>query len=432
MKLALLTLGTFGDVRPFLALAYGLEERGHQVTLAGPENFLGYVTETYKRPYAPIGLNSQQVLESEEGRRWMAAGDSKQFLEAMARITHDKRFAIERDVAAACADCDLIISHPLLLFYAAILSEKLNKPLMLANPFPVTPATSAFPHFLATTKPLPFGFLNKFSYRLVNRVYEKSVRGDMNEWRSKLGGLAPLRGILYDKLERQGVPILQAFSRELVPPPNDWSSRVYITGAWKIPQRYLPEEEKAALPDDLNAWLQEGPPPIYFGFGSLPVLEPRKMVQLALEAAAHAGTRALIASGWSVLELGAEQLPNSVRLIRYASHEQLFPSCSLIVHHGGAGTTHTALESGTPSIICSTYADQPFWGERVAALGVGAHLPFSRLTQDRLLESIRKLQTSAVQQQALDVARRIRMETGLANALDVVERHLATAPVYRN
>ena len=190
MKITLLTMGTFGDVRPFLALAYGLEERGHIVTLAGPENFYQYVTETYKRPYVSVGLNSQQVLESEEGRRWMASGDSKQFLKQMAKITHDSRFALERDTAAACKDCDLIIAHPLQVYYACMLSEKLNKPLIIANLFPISPATSAFPHFLARTKKLPFGFLNKATYRLVNSVYEKGLREDMNEWRVKLGGSA--------------------------------------------------------------------------------------------------------------------------------------------------------------------------------------------------------------------------------------------------
>jgi sterol 3beta-glucosyltransferase len=113
-------MGTFGDVRPFLALAYGLEERGHQVTLAGPENFLEYVMKTYNRPYLPIGLDSQKVLESEEGRKWMASGNVKQFLKQMNHISHERRFEMQRDAALACADCDLIIVHPLQVFLAAI------------------------------------------------------------------------------------------------------------------------------------------------------------------------------------------------------------------------------------------------------------------------------------------------------------------------
>lgn len=425
-------MGTFGDVRPFLALAYGLEERGHAVTLAGPENFLSYIAETYQRPYVPIGLDSQRVLESEEGRRWMAAGDSKQFLKQMAQITHESRFALERDAMLACENCDLIVAHPLMVYYACVLSEKLHKPLVLANTFPVSPATSAFPHFLARTKKLPFGFLNKASYRLVNSVYEKSVRKDMNEWRAKLGGLEPMRGTLYNKLERQKVPVMQAFSPALVPPPGDWGDNVLVTGQWKIPARHVPEQEQAALPGELQTWLDAGPSPIYFGFGSLPVLEPQKMIGTVIDIARALQSRAILASGWSAMDTGGMPLPDSIRMIKSANHELLFPRCSLVVHHGGAGTTHTAAENGIPAIVCSTYADQPFWGERLAELGIGAHIPFPSLGKENLLASIRKLQAPDVRRRAAEIASRIKAESGLRTALDFLERQAPTAPVYKN
>lgn len=431
MKIALLTLGTLGDIRPFLALAFGLEERGHLVTLAGPENFHQYVTETYNKPYVSIGMNTQQVLESEDGRKWMASGDSRQFIKQLSMIAHENRHAVERDVTAACEDCDLIIAHPLQLYYGCYLSEKLNKPIIIANPFPIAPATGAFPHFLVTTRKLPFGFLNKATYRLTAGVYEKGLSKDMNEWRGKLG-LTPSRGVLFNKIEHQKIPIMQAFSRELVAPPKDWGNHIVTTGQWKIPTQYVPDQEKKPLEADLVEWLDEGPPPIYFGFGSLPVLEPQKMLDMAVDIARTLNTRAIIASGWSDMDSGGEPLPNTVRMIKSANHELLFPRCSTIIHHGGAGTTHTAIESSVPSIICSTYADQPFWGERITELGIGRHIPFSKLTKEKLLLAIRELQDTAVRAKAAGVAKYMGAENGLESALSFLEDQIPSAPVYKN
>ena len=130
--------------------------------------------------------------------------------------------------------------------------------------------------------------------------------------------------------------------------------------------------------------------------------------------------------------IGEETSFLTLFMIQSANHELLFPRCSLIVHHGGAGTTHTAAESGTPAIICSTYADQPFWGERITELGIGEHIPFPSLTKEKLLRSIRKLQAPDVRQRATEISKRIKAETGLQTALDFLENQIPTAPVYKN
>lgn len=394
-------------------------------------NFHKYVTETYGRSYLSIGMDTQQVLESEDGRKWMASGDTRQFLKQLSKIAHENRHAVEKDSEAACANCDLIIAHPLHLYYGCYLSEKHNIPIIIANPFPIAPATRAFPHFLTGTRILPFGFLNKATYRLAARMYEKGLRKDMDDWRGGLG-LAPSRGDLFSKVEHQNIPIMQAFSRELVSPPEDWGDRVVITGQWKIPKRYVPEQEKQPLSTQLVEWLDDGSPPIYFGFGSLPVLEPQKMLDMVVDITRILNARAIIASGWSELDSGRGRLPDTVKMVKSVNHELLFPRCCTIIHHGGAGTTHTAIESGVPAIICSTYADQPFWGERITALGIGRHIPFPKLTQKKLLQGIRELQSPEVLARASNVARRMKAENGLETALKFLDDQIPTAPVYQN
>jgi sterol 3beta-glucosyltransferase len=430
MKITLLVTGTLGDVRPNLALALGLQELGHHVTLVAPENFESYVKPFNIRYHSLVG-NTQEILESDEGRQWMASGNVKGFMNALNQITHKTRYEAQRDILSACQDCDLMIVHPLLLFYAATLSEKLKKPLILASPFPFAPATTEFPQFLVRAKRLPFGFLNKITHRLFAKVYEKGKADDMNEWRSTLG-LAPLRGSLFKNLIDQRIPILHAYSPSLVTHPKDWGEHNFITGQWKLEDKHIPEHTQANSNDDLDQWLARGQAPIYFGFGSLPVLEPQKMVAMVIDITKSLNTRAIIASGWSDISSNGTSLPDSIFMIQSADHESLFPRCSCVIHHGGAGTTHTTLESGTPSIICSTYADQPFWGERITDLKIGRHIPFPKLTKENLIQAIQELNHESIRARAAEIGKNIKAENGLQNALNWVEKHLPTLPVYKN
>ncbi|MBU9713626.1 glycosyltransferase [Evansella tamaricis] len=429
MKITLLTIGTLGDVRPFLALALGLQKMGHQVTLAGPENFTSYI-DTYHVPYHSLEIDTKQLLESDEGKKWMASGNVKKFMEELQNINHERRYVLERDTTAACQDCNLVIAHPLLLFQAATLSENFQIPLMIATPFPTSPKTKEFPHFLVRSKKLPFGFLNEFTYLLFAKVYEKSNRKDLNEWRLKLD-LPPLRGSVFAKLVKQQIPILHAYSNELVPFPNDWGDHNYITGHWKIPKNSL-EHEENQLPEDLLAWLESGEKPIYFGFGSLPILDPQKMIDMVVEITQSLQTRAIIASGWSDMMPKDSSLTHSIFMLKSANHELLFPHCSIIIHHGGAGTTHTTLESGVPSIICSTYADQPFWGERITELNIGRHIPFPKLTKQNLTNALLELKNDRVKEKATAIGMRMKTENGLENALEMIDRHIERVPVYNN
>jgi len=429
MNISLLTIGTLGDIQPFTALALGLKELGHRVTMTVPVNLESYV-KPFQIPYHLLALNTQELLESESGQRWMASGNVKEFMKELNAIAHRNRYDAQEVILTACQDCDLIIVHPLLLFYAATVAEKLNKPFMLANTFPMAPATREFPHFLVSVKSLPLGSLNKFTHRLFAKVFEKGKAADMNEWRSKLG-LKPLQGSLFRKMTEQRIPVLHMYSPALVPHPADWGDHNFVTGQWKMADKYRPQQTVTESDDQLEQWLARGEAPVYFGFGSLPVLEPLKMIEMIREIAITLNKRAIIASGWSSMAVSTP-LPDSVIMIRSAHHESLFPRCSVVIHHGGVGTTHTALESGTPSIICSTYADQPFWGERITKLKIGRHIPFPKLTKENLSQAIQALDHEGVRIRAAEIAKRVKAEQGLKNALNWIEKQARTAPVYKN
>ena len=137
---------------------------------------------------------------------------------------------------------------------------------------------------------------------------------------------------------------------------------------------------------------------------------------------ARAGQRGIIHAGWGGLQRAA--LPNSVLMISSAPFSWLFPRVAAVVHHGGAGTTSAGLRAGVPSVVVPFFGDQPFWGQRVADLGVGpAPIPRKKLTVERLARAIRTAVTDeAMRGRAAELGKTIRAEDGVGNAVAVVAR----------
>jgi sterol 3beta-glucosyltransferase len=215
--------------------------------------------------------------------------------------------------------------------------------------------------------------------------------------------------------------VLYGYSRHVLPPPADWGPDEHVTGYW-----FLDPEETWQPPADLAAFLAAGPPPVYIGFGSMGSRNPAASAQLALGALAASGQRGILASGWGGLR--ETDLPESVFMVRAVPHSWLFPQLAAVVHHGGAGTTAAGLRAGVPSLIVPFFGDQPFWGRRVAALGVGPDpLPRKRLSEDTLASAIRQAVGDAgMKVQAAAMAEKIRAEDGVVKAIDLVLRYAAT------
>jgi len=149
---------------------------------------------------------------------------------------------------------------------------------------------------------------------------------------------------------------------------------------------------------------------------------PEATAQLILQALARTRQRAIMQSGWGGLR--STSVPDSVFMIDAVPHAWLFPRMAAVVHHGGAGTTSAGLRAGVPSIIVPFFGDQPYWGQRVADLGVGpAPIPYKRLTADRLAQAIEIAVTDqAMRQRAAELGSKIRAENGIARAVDVIQQ----------
>ncbi len=183
--------------------------------------------------------------------------------------------------------------------------------------------------------------------------------------------------------------MLSAYSPSIIPHPADWPDSVHITGYF-----FADTQADWQPSPELEAFLEAGDPPVYIGFGSMAGRDPEQFARLILEALAKSGQRGLLLTGWGGLH--PESVPDNVFVVDSAPHSWLFPRMAAVVHHGGAGTTAEGLRAGVPSVIVPFILDQPFWGARIKALGLGPDpIPQKNLTADRLANAIKLAVTNS-------------------------------------
>ena len=211
------------------------------------------------------------------------------------------------------------------------------------------------------------------------------------------------------------------WSPGLIPKPADWGPEIDIAGFV-----FLDLASSFKPPESLSKFLDAGEPPVYIGFGSIVVDDPDRFTSLIFEAVKKAGIRALVSKGWG--RLGDEiNTPENIYILENTPHDWLFPRCSAVVHHGGAGTTAIGLKCGKPTMTVPFFGDQPFWGAMVARAGAGAHeaIPYKRLSSEELAAGIKQCLTPEAKKAAKTIAKSIKEEgDGAKNAVESFHRHL--------
>lgn len=416
MKITINAFGTRGDVQPYIALGLGLKNAGHQVTVNTHRIFEDFVRQ-YGLDYFPNEIDSRQVLLSESVAELganpfkISGWITRHFKATLAHL-----FETTLDAAQ---DSDLLVNSVLSLagWHAA---QKLQIPVIGTYLQPYTP-TEDFPAVTSPVLPswLPFrGAYNYLSAKFTNQSVFSLLRQIMNDCRAEIYDLPPLGMSYYWQVDSPNadVPMVYGFSQHIIPRPANWNRFKRVTGYW-----FLDQSKGYQPPPDLVNFLESGPPPVYIGFGSMVDHEQEKITSLILEALEIAACRAVLLSGWS--ELGQANLPDTVYAIDSVPHDWLFPQMSAVVHHGGAGTTHTGLHAGVPSIIVPFFGDQPFWGRRVYDLGVGPRpIPRKKLTARHLAQSILHATTSdRICKNAARLGKKIRKEDGISQAVKAIQ-----------
>ena len=415
-RIAIIALGSRGDVQPYVALGKGLKDAGHEVRLITHEDFAALAV-AHGLDYHTARGSVQAVAESDEMRALLAKGN---FLAITRRTAQEAKRAMRywaEDGLAACRGMELLIAGIGGLFIGLALAEKLAVPLMQAHLVPFTP-TGEFPGvLLPVALPRLGAGVNRLSHHMVRQVMWQGSRAADNVARREVLHLpaAPLSGPFNSARGRQ-MPVVYGFSSAVIPRPADWDDQTHITGYW-----FLDSLADWTPPPALSAFLDDGPPPVYVGFGSMSSRQPEETADLVLRALAQTGQRAVMLTGWAGLQ--KENAPDSIYMLDSIPHDWLFPRVAAVIHHGGVGTTAAGLRAGVPSILVPFFADQPFWAGRVRALGVGPDaIPRRELTAERLAGAIQTAVTDeALRRRAVELGATIRAEDGVGRAAALID-----------
>ena len=283
--------------------------------------------------------------------------------------------------------------------------------------------TQSFPHPLANivSSNAETPMTNFISYALVDMLTWQGLGDIINRFREKSLGLEPV-SIMWapGMISRMKVPWTYCWSPALIPRPKDWGSHIGISGFYflDLATNYTP-------PEDLKAFLEAGPPPVYIGFGSIVVDDPNAMTEMIFDAVRKTGQRALVSKGWG--GFGADQIgiPEGVFMLGNCPHDWLFQQVSCVVHHGGAGTTAAGIKAGRPTVVVPFFGDQPFWGSMVARAGAGPDpVPYKQLNADKLAESILHAIRPESLERAAELRNQITHETGVETGAEEFHEHL--------
>ncbi|RJL30942.1 glycosyltransferase [Bailinhaonella thermotolerans] len=409
-KIIVYAFGSRGDTQPCVALGAGLQARGEKVRVVASRRYASLIAAAGLE-HEPITVDPLDILESEEGQRWLGGGHNPvAFIRGFRRVVEPMAERLLVEVEAASEDADVILS-PVLGFAGHLFGERFAVPYALLQFQPGEP-TREFANPLVPRSLGPLG--NRLSYTAVEQVTWQFLRPFLNRWRRRRLGLTaiPVSGP-FRRARRERRPVLVSVSPSVVPRPRDWPAYVHQTGYWFLDAPWTP-------PDPLAGFLAAGPPPVYVGFGSMIPRDPARVEEIVRAALRRAGVRGILLGG-------SGPATDDLLPVEDAAHSWLFPRVAAVVHHGGAGTTAAALRAGVPSVICPFFSDQPFWARRVAALGASpAPLPIERVTPESLARAIRRAVTSpAIGAAAARLAARIRAEDGVAAACDLIDTQVA-------
>jgi vancomycin aglycone glucosyltransferase len=397
MRIALAAEGTRGDVHPMLALGESLLAAGCEVRVCAPPDFRDE-SEARGLEFRAVGSGIREYLTTQAE---VLARGGLSMLAAMDRYGTQSIEAQFEALPEACRGADQILGAGV-QFAARSAAELHGIPYRYVTYCPVLLLSREHAPVLVPAQSLP-RWANRALWGAVLTAWDAQLRRRINHQRARLG-LAPVRGVYRHLLSTR--PLLAADAK-LAPLPRDCPFDVE-----QIPCLHC--TAGPPLPAKLESFLDQGTPPIYFGFGSMTDPDPAATTRALLEAVTQCGQRALISRGWA--ELGGGPLPEGVMAIGPVSHAQLFPRVAAAVHHGGAGTTTTAARAGVAQIVVPHVLDQFYWAKRVHVLGVGPPpIPRKRLTAERLSEALAAtLDNELARERARELGERLRAANAFA------------------
>jgi UDP:flavonoid glycosyltransferase YjiC (YdhE family) len=349
MRIVLNSVGSTGDIMPFLALGQELTKLGHSVVLAAPPNFK-IMTDGTDIGFEPVGpfwendwasrLSMNMVEEPDPTRQWQT------FFSGFAFTIP----AMLRDLCHACEGADVLVASNY-SFAAHMAHEQLG---------------------------IPFVTIRLAHFGEEDRLTRDHAGQAINDCRRQLG--FPALRDPFGKDSHSPLLSLYAISPGLTGYSGREAPGFFFCNDWEF-------QPSRALTDFLAA----GEKPIILTFGSMVPSDPAAMTKTLIGALERTGRRAIIQRGWRSTGLDARSLPPFIKLTGHAPHGWLFRQASLVVHHGGVGTTAACLRAGVPAIVVPWMIDQPFWGRLTMEHGTtSAVIPRRELSMEGLSSAIQR------------------------------------------
>ncbi len=407
MKIALLTLGTQGDVQPYAVLGQALKERGHLVTLSTAKNFETLV-KSYGLEFVPVEADFQEILNSEEGKKMMKGNPF-----AIKRNLNTWVYPLISNALSEfytlARNSDKVIYHVKTL--ADCFADQFPEKMIRTSVLPIIEPTKEFANPALSGLPIP-GFLNRMSYTLAN-LSTKLLSKPIGRFRAQF--------LLPKKYRVPEIQNLYGISPTFLPVPKDYPSHSVFTGFW-----FGSSETEVAK--DVLDFIQKGTPPLLLTFGSMPFKSKFDLQKSIIDITTKLQTRIIVVKGWGLDETELLESHQDIKIIESAPYEKLFPLVKAVIHHGGIGTTAACLKAGKPFMICPILypiGDQQFWGQLAYKKHVGVRpIPISKMTASKFLSGIKELLTN---QKLYDTAEEFKnalaTEDGLQKAIGVIETH---------
>jgi vancomycin aglycone glucosyltransferase len=352
MRVLLSTIGSRGDVQPLVALALELKAMGQEVRLCVPPDCRDWI-EQLGMPVVTIGPELRSTAKPNRSAAPLSPERRRQMIEGTVATQFET-------IAAAARGCDVIVGATALQVAAPSVAEQMGIPYVFAAYCPaVLPSPHHAPPVLTMLGDAPAPAAPDYS-----EPWAQDARRWNDTWGPLLNsqrtsrGLSPIsdlrRYVLTDRPWLAADPML-------APWPDPADGAVFQTGAWIL-------GDERPLSPEVDAFLDAGEPPVYFGFGSIRAA-PENLSRVMIESARALGRRAILSRGWGDLSLTDDAA--DCLGIGEVNQQVLFTRVAAVVHHGGAGTTTAAARAGASQVVIPQHYDQFYWAQRVNQLAIG-------------------------------------------------------------
>jgi len=414
-RILLTTFGSFGDLHPFLAIAAGLRDRGHQPVIA---TVAMYREKVEARGFEFRLLRTSLIERADQDliRRVFDRQDGAEFL--IRKLVMPALCVAFQDTLKAARDCDLLLSHPL-TFATRLVAESSGIAWASTHLAPMSFLSAYDPPILSIAPLLaPLRGLGPLLFRPLLALAKhaaSSWTAPYRQLRVELG-LPPADHPLFEGSYSPSL-VLALFSGQLAARQPDWPAQAVITG-------FPFHDDGASLCLELQRFLDAGDPPIVFTLGTSAVLDAGRFYEDSAKAAHRLGRRAILLVGSDPANRPSK-LPDNVAAFEYAPFSKLFPRAAAIVHQGGVGTTGEAMRAGKPMLVMPYAIDQPDNADRVRRLGIARVVSRGEYTAAHAVRELEALLTLPEYRRCAEqLAEKISGEDGVAESCDRLEAML--------